>query len=142
MAWLIKVKFPYEEAHGGGWGLVLILHHLLKLYRLMSPSSSSTVLLPEPAVLLVLLPPTLFDGARLAAAQTTASLLHLQSLLGPDIRVLKVDEASHPAVVRSFGTPELPACVLMRQGVELWRQHGLPEDDKELTALLEAARAG
>jgi hypothetical protein len=53
--------------------------------------------------------------------------------------VLQVDEASHPAVVRSFGTPELPACVLVRQGVELWRQHGLPEDEAVFTALMEAA---
>jgi hypothetical protein len=54
--------------------------------------------------------------------------------------VLQVDEASHPAVVRSFGTPELPACVLMRQGVELWRQHGLPEDEAVFNSLLEAAQ--
>jgi hypothetical protein len=51
--------------------------------------------------------------------------------------VLQVDEASHPAVVRSFGTPELPACVLVRQGVELWRQHGLPDDDSAVEALLD-----
>ena len=96
----------------------------------MSLPSPSPVLLPEPAVLLVLLvllPPARFDNAPPTAAQTASSLQRLQGRLGPDIRVLKVDEASHPAVVRSFGTPELPACVLVRQGVELWRQQGLPD---------------
>lgn len=89
---------------------------------------------PETAVLLVLLP----LGETAPEALSTASLQVLQGKLGPAIRVLRVDEASHPAVVRSFGTPTLPACVLVRQGVELWRQQGLP-DDVGTAALLKAA---
>ncbi|GAA4495926.1 hypothetical protein GCM10023172_08490 [Hymenobacter ginsengisoli] len=83
--------------------------------------------LPEGAVLLVLLPP--------AETSHPADLGALQQRLGPAVRVLTIDEASHPAVVRSFGPPQLPTCVLVRQGVELWRQQGLPEVEA-LAALL------
>lgn len=93
-------------------------------------------------MLLILLPLDRFDEALPAAAHTSTSLKRLQGRLGPEIRVLQVDEASNPAVVRSFNTPELPACVLVRQGVELWRQQGLPDDEGTLTALMDAARAG
>lgn len=75
---------------------------------------------PAPAVLLVLLP----LGAGPAEAVAVAAV---QQQLGAAVQVLAIDEASHPAVVRSFGAPALPACVLVRQGVELWRQPGLPE---------------
>jgi len=106
----------------------------------MSPSSPSPARLADAAVLLVLLPPAL-GGEALPKAQTSASLRNLQGRLGPSIRVLPVDEDSHPAVVRSFGTPELPACVLVRQGVELWRHQGLLEDESSVLNLLEAAGA-
>lgn len=52
--------------------------------------------------------------------------------------MLAIDEASHPAVVRSVGAPTLPASVLVRQGVELWRQPGLP-DAAAVVGLLRAA---
>ena len=105
----------------------------------MPLSSLSPVLPPDAAVLLVLLPivPRNDDAGE---ARTTASLRTLQGRLGAAIRVLKIDEASHPAVVRSFGPPQLPACVLVRQGVELWRQQGLPEDESSVMTLLEVAR--
>ncbi|WP_133272928.1 thioredoxin [Hymenobacter radiodurans] len=106
----------------------------------MSPSSPSPVLQPDTAVLLVLLP-LVSAGEASSGTHSNASIRTLQGRLGPGIRVLRIDEASHPAVVRSFGTPELPACVLVRQGVELWRQHGLPEDEDVFSALLEAAHA-
>jgi hypothetical protein len=84
--------------------------------------------------------------SHLPTASDTAVLLVLLPLptgpaapaTGRAVRVLAIDEASHPAVVRSFGTPELPACVLMRQGVELWRQQGLPSPEA-LLATLQAA---
>ncbi|AMR29447.1 hypothetical protein A0257_21680 [Hymenobacter psoromatis] len=78
---------------------------------------------PEAAVLLVLLPPAP-SGAALVA--TSATLHTLQQQLGAAIRVLRVDEATHPAVVRSFDGRGLPAWVLIRHGVELWRQAGMP----------------
>jgi hypothetical protein len=89
----------------------------------MSPSDASSGLFPHAIVLLVLLPP-----ADSAAAQTfVRTALHtLQEQLGAAIRVLRVDEATHPDVVRSFHGRGLPAWVLMRHGVELWRQPGLP----------------
>ncbi|WP_019947379.1 hypothetical protein [Hymenobacter aerophilus] len=92
----------------------------------MSVVATPTTLVPEAAVLLVLLPPA---GAGQAPALSAGALRALQARLGPGVRVLKIDEATHPTVVRSFsGQPAaLPACVLVRQGVELWRQPGLPQ---------------
>lgn len=105
----------------------------------MPLSTLPPVLPPDAAVLLVLLP--IVPRNEVAGeAQTNASLRVLQGQLGAAIRVLKIDEASHPAVVRSFGPSQLPACVLVRQGVELWRQQGLPEGDAIVGALLEVAR--
>lgn len=89
---------------------------------------------PAATVLLVLLP----IGARAAA---TTALAALQQQLGAAVRVLAIDEATHPAVVRSFGPPALPACVLVRQGVELWRQPGLP-DAEAVADLLYVAQHG
>ena len=91
-------------------------------------------------MLLVLLPLGPRGEVAGEAARTTASLRALQGRLGAAIRVLRIDAASHPAVVRSFGPPQLPACVLVRQGVELWRSQGLPEDEAVVAALLEVAR--
>ncbi|MCC3155170.1 thioredoxin [Hymenobacter sp. BT770] len=100
----------------------------------MAPVSTSPVLLGT-AVLLVLLPP---DSTTQAPVEPgiRAALRSLQDQLGSSIRVLTIDEASHPAVVRSFGLDELPACVLVRQGVELWRQQGLPAEDGLASTLL------
>lgn len=105
----------------------------------MPLSTLPSALPPDTAVLLVLLPLEL-GSELMGETRTAASLRTLQGRLGTAIRVLKIDEASHPAVVRSFGPPQLPACVLVRQGVELWRLQGLPEDESIVSALLEVAR--
>ena len=97
----------------------------------------------EAAVLLVLLPAT--GTARPVRAATLAALQALQQRLGPAIRVLTVDETTHPTVVRSFDGRGVPAFVLMRQGKELWRQQGLPEGEFivfQLLSRLAAAPAG
>lgn len=88
----------------------------------------------DAAVLLVLLPAA--GPAPQQRAGTLAALAALQQQLGPAIRVLTVDEATHPSVVRSFHAPELPALVLMRHGAELWRRQGLPEGDLTAAGLL------
>jgi len=90
-------------------------------------------------MLLVLLPsvgPGLWQETPLARAATIAVLKALQAQLGTAIRILKVDEATHPGVVHAFGGWGLPACVLLRDGVELWRQQGLPEGEWMATLLL------
>jgi hypothetical protein len=85
------------------------------------------------AVLLVMLP------ARYPLAQPrgifAADLATLQSRLGPAVQVLQIDEASYPAIMRSFAPAQLPTSVLMHHGVELWRRPGLP-DAAEIDALL------
>lgn len=89
----------------------------------MTPPTVPLVPVPATVVVLVLLPPAA-SVTNLVA--TRAALQLLQQQLGAAIRVLRVDEATHPAVVRSFQGQGLPAWVLMRHGVELWRQPGLP----------------
>ena len=90
---------------------------------------------PAPAVLLVLLPVAVSAAARAGRAAVLAGLSRLQRQLGAAIQVLRVDEATHPAVVHSFSGGELPACVLTWHGAELWRTQGLP-DGEGLAALL------
>lgn len=93
------------------------------------------LLLAETAVLLVLLPPAAADDTPLAVA-----LDDLQRRLGTAIRVLPIDETSHPTVVRSFGGRGLPAFVLLQHGVELWHQQGLPEGEFIAELLLSKLR--
>jgi thioredoxin-like negative regulator of GroEL len=89
-------------------------------------------------MLLVMLP-TVGPGPQqetpLARTATNLLLQDLQAELGTAIRVLKVDEASHPAVVRAFDGRGVPAFVLLRDGAELYRQQGLP-DGALMAALL------
>lgn len=59
----------------------------------------------------------------------------VRPVLNPSIQVMRVNETSHPEVVRSFGVSSLPAFVLLRRGVELWRYTG-PVDNPELVDLL------
>jgi len=87
-------------------------------------------------VLLVLLPKANGEGKSAQLATTNASLDYLQHQLGPAIRILRIDEASHPAVVRSFHATQLPAFVLLRQGIELWRHQGLTEGESIVPLLL------
>ena len=100
--------------------------HQLFAMPLSSPTPGAAPA-ADAAVLLVLLPPV--GTARPVRAATLAAMLALQQQLGNIIQVLSVDEDSHPAVVRSFQPADLPAFVLVRQGVELWRQQGLPEGE-------------
>ena len=99
----------------------------------------ATLLLPslpaEAAQLLVLLPPV--GTAPQVRVATLAALAALQRELGLAIRVLTVDGVTHPSVVHSFHAIDLPCFVLVRQGVELLRQRGLPEGEAIVALLLE-----
>jgi thioredoxin-like negative regulator of GroEL len=91
------------------------------------------------AMLLVLLPtvgPGLWQETPLARASTLRLLKGLQTQLGTTIRILKVDEGSHPGVVQAFYGQGVPAFVLLRDGVEIWRQQGLPEGELIAALLL------
>ena len=94
-------------------------------------SSTILPLLPAHAAMLLVLLPTVGTGDKQETQPVrTATNLLLKSLqlqLGTAVRVLKVDEGSHPAVVHAFDGRGVPAFVLLRGGEELWRQQGLPE---------------
>lgn len=110
----------------------------------MFPSAIRPLLPAHPAMLLVLLP-TVGSGAQqqtpLARTATNSLLKDLQLQLGTAIRVLKVDEATHPGVVRAFDGQGVPAFVLLRGGEELWRQQGLPEGERMAALLLSKVQA-
>ncbi|MCX6217215.1 thioredoxin family protein [Spirosoma sp.] len=78
------------------------------------------------AVLLFFMPSEKADRQRRASFVALAD--SLQHTLGDTVRILKIDELSHPEVVRSFGITQTPAFVLVRQGLEIWRQIGLASD--------------
>ncbi|MBG8556259.1 thioredoxin [Hymenobacter guriensis] len=99
-----------------------------------TPTSPSTGP-AEAAVLLVLLPVTM-GTTHTAQNALNADLNALQHKLGSIIRLLRIPETSHPAVVRSFQPDELPAMVLVQQGVEIWRQQGLPDGDAIIPLLM------
>ena len=101
----------------------------------MNVLSPAPPLPADAAMLLVLLPPV--GTAPQVRVATLAALAALQRELGAAIRVLTVDEASHPSVVSSFHATDLPCFVLVRQGVELLRQGGLPEGEGIVPLLLE-----
>jgi thioredoxin-like negative regulator of GroEL len=79
------------------------------------------------AVLLIFfMPPA---AANLTERSTLTALADaIQARLGGLVRVLRVDEATHPDVVQSFAITQTPAFVLLRRGVELWRQQGLSDE--------------
>ena len=60
----------------------------------------------------------------------------LEEQLGGLLRILRIDEATYPEVVKSFAITQTPAFVLVRRGIELWRQEGL-SDQATLVALIQ-----
>lgn len=106
----------------------------------MPADTPAAVPAADAATLLVLLPDGVPVVAHHAPVATFAGLPALQRQLGDAIKVLVINEASHPAVVHSFRATELPSFVLMRQGVELWRQRGLPEGEAIVGLLLSKLR--
>ncbi|MCY7359420.1 MAG: thioredoxin [Rudanella sp.] len=77
-------------------------------------------------VRLIFMPPA--RTAHSQRATLTALAQSLQKHLGSQVRVLRIDEATHPEVVQSFGIVQTPAFVLVRQGVEIWWQEGIPDE--------------
>jgi hypothetical protein len=89
----------------------------------------------DAAVLLVLLPAPGARAGQAGEAVSPAALDALQQHLGAAVRVLRINESSHPSVVSSFHAAELPCFVLVHRGVELWRQCG-PADALLIAPLL------
>ncbi len=86
------------------------------------------------AVLLIFfMPPELTN--RLQRANLIGLADAVQTQLGSLVRVLRIDEVTHPEVVQSFAITQTPAFVLLRRGVELWRQQGL-SDETTLVGLI------
>lgn len=89
----------------------------------METRKTNPILVPASSAVLLLFMP--LDRQQRSALSVLAD--SLQKRLNGSVRVLKIDEATHPEVVRSFDIGQIPALVLVRQGVELWRQEGLTD---------------
>jgi len=59
----------------------------------------------------------------------------LQRQFGQTLRILKIDDVSHPEVIASFGVSQRPAFVLVQKGAEIWRQEGLTDFEQLRLAL-------
>ncbi|GAB3713582.1 hypothetical protein GCM10027592_52920 [Spirosoma flavus] len=88
--------------------------------------------LPDPivvpartAVLLVFMPPATAGNQQRSSLIAFANVL--QNLVGESVRVLKIDEVTHPEVVQSFKVTFVPTFVFVQEGVELWRQMGITD---------------
>ncbi|GAB3020724.1 thioredoxin family protein [Spirosoma pulveris] len=102
----------------------------------MKRDDPNPILIPaRSAVLLFFMPSEKADRHRRASFITLAE--SLQNLLGEAVRILKIDELSHPEVVQSFGITQTPAFVLVRQGIEIWRQVGLASDKGMVSTVAE-----
>ncbi|GAB3643627.1 thioredoxin family protein [Spirosoma arcticum] len=89
----------------------------------------------QSAVLLIFFMPS--GGAnRQQRALLSALADSLQKQLGGLLRILRIDETNHPDVVQSFAITQTPAFVLVRRGIELWRQEGL-SDEATLVGLIQ-----
>lgn len=90
----------------------------------MVPVNAHPLLIPfRKAVLLVFMPSKETDRRQHQIVSTLADAL--QGQLDESVRVLKIDEAAHGEVIRSFDITSRPAFVLVQRGVELWRHEGL-----------------
>lgn len=92
----------------------------------------------DATVLLVLLPAATGPGQLPASVQPL--LDYLRERLSPPVRVLKISAATHPEVVQSFRAHQLPAFVLVHQGVEIWRQQGLAGGEEAIARLLDKVK--
>jgi thioredoxin-like negative regulator of GroEL len=108
----------------------------------MKFNTLSPLLIPaKSAVMLVFLPPA--SSPDLLQQRTILSQLieALQQQFDGRVRLLKIDETTHPEVVRSFSVNAFPTFVLVQQGVELWRQEGLSPDEHTSLLLSEQMNA-
>jgi len=95
--------------------------------RLIEPKPIKPILIPARTVVLLIFMPSA-PMVHQQRDNLTALAESLQTQLGSQIRVLHIDQATHPEVVQSFAITQTPAFVLVRQGVEIWRQEGLTDD--------------
>lgn len=89
--------------------------------RMMNLNDISPLIVPAKAAVLLVFMPT----NRKQQETFTKLINSLHDFLDGSLRILQLDEATHPEVVRSFDITHLPAFVLIRQGVELWRHEGM-----------------
>ena len=94
--------------------------------RVMEANLINPVIIPAHAAVLLCFMPDVSVRQQAAEHPTlNAVMSQLQKRLPPSVRMLRIDEAAHPEVVKSFNVIELPAFVLVRQGVEQWRREGV-----------------
>ncbi|GAB3949568.1 hypothetical protein GCM10028805_26030 [Spirosoma harenae] len=51
----------------------------------------------------------------------------LQKQFGEQVRILKIEQDALPEVFQGFAVTHIPTLVLIRMGIERWRQVGMPD---------------
>lgn len=91
----------------------------------MSQNQISTA--GELPVLLIFFTPEPFNPRSKTDAMALIDSIHRH--FADQINLLRIDPIQHPSVASSFHVAQSPTFILLRQGVELWRQTGLPHED-------------
>lgn len=87
-------------------------------------SNAAPLLVPARTAVLLL-----FVGQnRQQSDELVRQVNQLRDRFGAGLRVLPIADGTHPDVAKSFGVTHLPTVVLVRQGRELWRYEGLPDE--------------
>lgn len=90
----------------------------------MLSDSAPVLLVPaKTAVLLLFVPPN-----RQQRDELIGRVSRLRDVFGMGLRIQLISEGTYPDVTKSFDVTHLPTVVLVRQGRELWRYEGLPDE--------------
>ncbi|RCR70531.1 thioredoxin [Larkinella punicea] len=81
----------------------------------------------QSAVLLIFTSSKRIDQLKRVEVRALAN--SLQHELGDLLRIILLDEKSYPDIFQSFEITINPTFVLLREGHELWRQEGIPEEN-------------
>ncbi|UFH55927.1 co-chaperone YbbN [Spirosoma sp. KNUC1025] len=96
----------------------------------MRSYSPLTTEAPKLAILLV------FTSASPAQRVEVDRLLEkIKLVISPAVQIIRVSEAAHPEVVRSFEIRSLPTLILLKRGQELWRYSGAIDNPELLHQL-------
>ncbi|MCY7355954.1 MAG: thioredoxin [Rudanella sp.] len=87
------------------------------------------ILIPAKTAVLLVFVPSVSGRESISQRLSLIELVEtLQQQLGGLVRVLTIDETLHSDVVRSFDVRQLPAFVLVQQGIEIWRHEGMLDE--------------
>ncbi len=95
----------------------------------METSPYHPVMIPAKTTILLVFVPTVPSWDTVQEPSLPALIDVMQRQLGTSVPILMLNETLHADVILSFHVHQLPAFVLVQQGVELWRHEGMLDQD-------------